>query len=169
MQRARKEEIVEKFSDELPRAQSIIVTNHSGIGVNTINELRSEFRSQDVHYHVLKNTLGRIAVDGTSAEPVKELFRYPTAVAYSFEDPVAPAEIALDFEEEHEEYEIKGGFMDGEILDREGVEELSEMPTLEEVQARIINAMRHAPKRFVNLLENPSRRLAGILRAHGEE
>lgn len=169
MRRAKKEEIVEKFSEELPKAQSIIVTNHSGIGVNTINELRSEFRSHDVHYHVIKNTLGRIAVDGTEAEPVKELFKYPTAVAYSFEDPVAPAEVALDFAEDHEEYEIKGGFMDGEVLDREGVEELSEMPTLEEVQARIINALRYAPKRFINILENPSKKLAGILRAHGEE
>jgi large subunit ribosomal protein L10 len=167
--RSRKEEIVDKLSEELPKAQSIIVTNHSGIGVNTINELRSDFRSRDVHYHVIKNTLGRLAVEGTDAEPVAELFRYPTAVAYSFEDPVAPAEVALDFAEDHEEYEIKGGFMDGEVLDRDGVEELSEMPTLEEVQARIVNALRHAPKRFVNLLENPSRRLAGILRAHGDQ
>ena len=74
MNRAEKEEWVEKFREDFKNAQSIILTNHSGIGVNTVNELRSEFRANGVHYHVVKNTLARMAVEGTDVEDLQDEF-----------------------------------------------------------------------------------------------
>ncbi len=169
MQRSRKEEIVEKFREDLPEAQSIVLTNHTGIDVNTINELRAEFRANDVHYHVVKNTLARIAIEGTDVEPLAEKFKYPTAVAYSFEDAVMPAKIALDFAEDHEEYEVKCGFLKGQVLDRDSVEGLADMPSREDSLARIVNTLREPAKKVVRTLDAPAKKFVRILRAMEQE
>lgn len=169
MQRSRKEEIVEKFEEDFTKAQSIILTNHTGIDVNTINELRSEFRANDVHYHVVKNTLARLAVDDTEVEELAEKFKYPTAVAYSFEDAVQPAKIALDFAEDHEEYEIKCGYVRGQILDEDGVESLAEMPSRDESLARIINLLREPARKVVRTLDEPAKKFVRLLRAMERE
>lgn len=168
MERSRKEEIVEKFREDFQKAQSIILTNHMGIGVNTINELRSEFRANGVHYHVVKNTLAQIAVDGTEVENLADEFRYPTAVAYSFDDAVMPAKIALDFAEEHEEYEVKCGYLRGRILDPDTVEELAEMPSREESLARIVNLLREPARKVMRTLDEPAKKLVRLLRAMEE-
>ncbi len=169
MQRSRKEEIVEKFREDLPEAQSIVLTNHTGIGVNTVNELRAEFRANDVHYHVVKNTLARIAIEGTDVEPLAEEFKYPTAVAYSFDDAVMPAKIALDFAEEHDEYEIKCGFLKGQILDRDSVEDLADMPSREESLTRLINTLREPARKVIRTLDAPAKKFVRILRAMERE
>ena len=169
MNRAEKEQVVENLRTDFGQAQSIIMTNHTGIDVNTINELRSEFRANGVHYHVVKNTLARIAVDGTDVEPLSERFKYPTAVAYSFDDAVMPAKIALDFAEEHEEYEIKCGFLQGSIIEEEGVERLADMPSKDELRVKLLNVFQSAPTRFVQLLNAPTQDLLGVLSARKDE
>ena len=169
MLRSRKEELVEKFREDLQQAQSIILVNHTGIDVNTINELRSEFRASDVHYHVVKNTLAKIAIDGTDVEPLSERFKYPTAVAYSFDDAVMPAKIALDFAEDHDEYEIKCGFLQGSIIEEDAVEQLAEMPSKDELRVKLLRVFKSSPTRLVQLLDTPARDLLGVLNAKKDE
>lgn len=169
MRRSKKEEIVEKFQEDFQQAQSIVLTNHTGMDVNTVNELRSEFRGNDVHYHVVKNTLARIAVEDTEAEPLGEQFRYPTAVAYSFEDAVMPAKLALEFEEEYEQYEVKCGYLRGQVLDYETVEELAEMPSREESLTRIINLLRTPGRKVIQTLNAPAKKFIRLLRAMEQE
>lgn len=169
MRRSRKEEIVEKFRNDLVKAQSIILTNHTGIGVNTVNELRSEFRANGVHYHVVKNTLARIAIEGTDVEPLSERFKYPTAVAYSFDDAVMPAKIALDFAEEHEMYDVKCGFLQGQIIEHDQVEQLADMPSKDELRVKLLNVFKSAPSRFVQLLNTPGRDFLGVLNSRKDD
>lgn len=165
MRRAEKEELVEKFRGDFQDAQSIILTNHTGMDVNTVNELRSEYRENGVHYHVVKNTLARIAVEDTDVEPLGEKFRYPTAVAYSFDDAVKPAELALDFAKEHEEYEVKCGYLRGTVLDRDTVEDLAEMPSREDSLARIVNVLRAPARKVMRTLDAPAKKFIRLLRA----
>jgi large subunit ribosomal protein L10 len=167
--RAEKEEWVEKFREDFQKAQSIILTNHSGIGVNTVNELRSEFRANGVHYHVVKNTLARMAVEGTDVEDLQEEFRYPTAVAYSFDDAVMPAKIARDFAEEHEEYSVKAGFLNGSVIDVDTVSNLAEMPSKDEIRVKLLNLFQSAPTKFVQLLDTPGRDFLGVLQSRKDD
>lgn len=169
MRRSKKADIIEKFEEDFQRAESIVLTNHTGMDVNTVNELRSEFRGSDVHYHVVKNTLARIAVEETDVEPLGDRFRYPTAVAYSFEDAVMPAKLALEFEDEYEEYEVKCGFLRGEVLDYETVERLAEMPSREESLTRIINLLRTPARRVIQTLDAPAKKFVRLLRAIEQE
>ncbi|MFW5968563.1 MAG: 50S ribosomal protein L10 [Persicimonas sp.] len=165
MNRAQKEQLVEKMRDEFGRAQSIIMTSHVGIDVNTVNELRGEFRANDVHYHVVKNTLAKIAVRDTELETMAEAFRGPTAVAYSFEDAVAPAKVIADFAEDHEEFEVKGGYLNGEMIDVAQVEALAEMPSKDELRAQILRTLMAAPTDIVRLLDEAPRQFLNVLEA----
>jgi large subunit ribosomal protein L10 len=169
VRRSKKEELVEKFRDDFQEAQSIVLTNHTGMEVNTVNELRSEFRANDIHYHVVKNTLARIAVEDTEVANLAEQFRYPTAVAYSFEDAVKPAELALEFEEEHEQYEVKCGYIRGDVLDHEAVEQLAEMPSREESMTRIINLLRTSGRQLIQTLHAPAQKFIRLLRSIEED
>lgn len=165
VKREKKEKIVEQLESDLPRARSIVMTNPMGIDVNTINGLRSKFRSEDVHYQVVKNTLAQIAVEDTELEELGEHFKGPTALAYSFDDAVAPAKIIKEFAEEHEKFSIKGGFLAGEIKDKESILELAEMPTKDELRSKLLNAMQAVPTQFVRVLQAGQQDFLNVLNA----
>ena len=165
MNRAEKEQVVEKLRTDFGKAKSIIMTSHVGIDVNTINELRSEFRANGVEYHVIKNTLARLAVQDTDLEVLADQFRGPTAVAYSFEDAVAPAKVAVDFAEEHEVYELKGGYLNGAIIENEDVKSLAEMPSKDELRVKLLNVFQAAPTKFVRLLSAAPKNFINVLNA----
>ncbi len=165
MRRAQKEALVEKMRDEFGQAKSIIMASHVGLDVNTVNELRSEFRANGVHYHVVKNTLAKLAVAGTDLEILADSFRGPTAVAYSFEDAVAPAKVVSDFADDHDQYEVKGGFLDGSVLDVEGVDRLAKMPTKDELRAKLLRTFIAAPTNFVRLLNAAPIKFMNVLNA----
>lgn len=169
MERAEKEKIVDKFEEELPQAQSIVLTNQTGIDANTIDEVRSEFRDNDVHYHVVKNTLAKIAIEDTDVEPLSELFRYPTAIAYSFEDAAMPAKIVRDFEEEIEAFELKGGFINGDVIEPETVRQLADMPSKDKLRRKLLGLFESAQTKFLRLLETPSRDLLNVLEARKDD
>jgi large subunit ribosomal protein L10 len=167
--RAQKEALVEKMRDELGQARSIIMTSHVGLGVNTVNELRSEFRANGVEYHVVKNTLAKLAVADTDLDIMTDSFRGPTAVAYSFEDAVAPAKVISDFADEHDEFEVKGGYLDGKMIDVDGVQQLAKMPTKDELRAKLLRTFNAAPTDFVRLLSAAPKKFLNVLNARGDD
>lgn len=169
MRRAQKEELVEKMRDEFGQAKSIIMTSHVGLDVNTVNELRSDFRANGVHYHVVKNTLAKLAVAGTDLEIMADSFRGPTAVAYSFEDAVAPAKVISDFADDHDAYEIKGGYLDGKMIDVAGVDQLAKMPTKDELRAKLLRTFIAAPTNLVRLLNAAPQKFLNVLNARKDD
>ena len=96
------------------------------------------FRGSGCHYQVVKNTLLGIAVKGTPMEGMEKLFVGPTAIAYSFEDPAAPAKVATKFAKESEKFVVKGGYFEGTVLDTKGVESLATMPGKDELRAKLL-------------------------------
>jgi large subunit ribosomal protein L10 len=167
--RARKEELVEKMRVDFGQAKSIIMTSHVGIDVNTINELRSEFRANDVHYHVIKNTLAKLAVADTDLSILADAFTGPTAVAYSFEDAVAPAKVIRDFADDHDKFEIKGGFLDGKLIDVSEVDRLAKMPTKDELRAKLLRTFIAAPTDLARLLNAVPQNFLNVLNARKDD
>jgi large subunit ribosomal protein L10 len=167
--RARKEELVEKMRVDFGQAKSIIMTSHVGIDVNTINELRSQFRANGVHYHVIKNTLAKLAVADTDLSILADAFTGPTAVAYSFEDAVAPAKVIRDFADDHDEFEIKGGYLDGKLIDVSEVDRLAKMPTKDELRAKLLRTFIAAPTDFARLLNAVPQNFLNVLNARKDD
>src|SRR5665213_187929 len=120
MERAVKEENIKALKANLAKATSLVLADFRGITVKADTSLRREFRSVGCHYQVVKNTLLGFAVKGTPMEGLEKLFVGPTAIAYSFEDPAAPAKAAAKVAKSEQKFVIKGGFVDGQALDLQG-------------------------------------------------
>ena len=165
MKRERKEELVASIRSDLENAKSVILADHTGIDVNTVNALRAEFRANNVKYRVVKNTLAKIAIRDTDLEEISEMFKGPTAIAYSEEDAVSPAKVIKEFAKEHDEYEVRGGFLDGNQLDTDGVIELADMPTKDEMRAQFLNVLQAVPTKFVRTLKAAPNDFVQVLNA----
>ena len=110
-------------------------------------------------------TLLGIAVKGTPMEGVEKLFVGPTAIAYSFEDPAAPAKVATKVAKAEEKFIIKGGYVDGRALDVKGVEALSHLPGKDELRATFLATLLAVPQNFLRLTTAAPQNFALLLAA----
>ena len=165
MERAVKEEHIAALKGDLAKATSLVLADFRGINVKNDTALRREFRLNGCKYQVVKNTLLGMAVKGTAMEGLDKLFVGPTAIAYSFEDPAAPAKIATKVAKGEEKFKIKGGFVDGKALDVKGVEALSKLPTKDELRSSFLALLVAAPQNFLALLQAAPQQVLGVLAA----
>lgn len=169
MNRTEKEQFVADLRAELLDAKSVILACHQGIEVNKINELRSEFRKQNVTYRVVKNTLARIAVSGTDMEGLQKHFVGPIAIAYSTEDAVAPAKVMKAFAKDVDAYQVRAGYMDGTVFDESGVKRLADMPSKDELRAKFLGVLQGVPSKFLRTLNAAPQQFLMVLKAKAEQ
>ena len=149
MDRAGKAEILGEIKESFANVASVVIADYSGITVPVVTAMRDDFRKNGCHYRVLKNSLVKIAVKGSSMEPMSALMTGPTCVIWSNESPQAPAKIALKWAKDQPKFTIKGGFFDGQLLDAKGVDSLSKMPGKDEIRASLLMTFLAAPQDFV--------------------
>ncbi len=164
MNRAQKERVVEELRQELSHVDAIYLADFRGLTVEQVNLLRREFRAAGCTYRVVKNTLLLRAVQGTEKEALEPLLAGPTAVAYSADDPLAPAKVLAKFAKEFEPLEIKGGYFEG-FRGPEDVVQISKMPGKDELRARLLATMLAVPQGFLRLLEAAPQRFLLVLEA----
>jgi large subunit ribosomal protein L10 len=152
MDRTQKETSVGEIKAAWKDVQSIILAEDRGLTVPAVTAVRDEFRKNGCHYKVLKNTLVRIAIQGSKMEPMSKLLEGPTALIWSTESPAQPAKIATKIAKEHEKFVIKGGYFDGQALDASGVKSLATMPGKDELRATLLMTFLAAPTDFVRML-----------------
>jgi len=169
MERAVKEENIASLKGDLAKATSLVLADFRGINVKNDTALRREFRLNGCKYQVVKNTLLGRAVEGTPMAGLEKLFVGPTAIAYSFEDPAAPAKIATKVAKGEEKFIIKGGYVDGQALDAKGVEALSRMPTKDELRSSFLALLVAAPQNFLALLTAAPQQVLGVLSAREQQ
>ena len=112
---AKKAEVVKQTVELLNNAESAIVVDYRGLTVAEVTDLRKQLRDAGVKMSVIKNKILDRAVEGTDYEDLKSTFVGPTAVAFSDEDPIAPAKILKNFADDHDALEIKGGFIEKKV------------------------------------------------------
>jgi large subunit ribosomal protein L10 len=169
MERAVKEENIASLKGDLAKATSLVLADFRGITVKNDTALRREFRLNGCKYKVVKNTLLGRAVEGTAMAGLEKLFVGPTAIAYSFEDPAAPAKIATKVAKGEEKFIIKGGYVDGQALDAKGVEALSKMPTKDELRSSFLALLVAAPQNFLALLTAAPQQTLAVLAAREQQ
>lgn len=169
MKIAQKQEFVSELKEKFSQFKFLALTDYKGLTVSQINDLRKRLREADVEFRVVKNTMLRRAVEGTEGEKLKEYFVGPSAVAISYTDPVEPAKILAGYAKENEKLEIKAAVLvSGEkssLLDMAQVKTLSEMPSREELLAKLLSAMNEVPTGFVRTLNALPQNLMNVLGA----
>ena len=129
----------------------IVVAHNKGLTVNQVNDLRGKMAQAGATVKVAKNRLAKLALDGTDASGIKGLFKGPTMMAYA-NDPVAAPKVAADFAKANEKFVVLGGALGKTVLDANAVKALAELPSLDQLRAKI-----------VGLIQTPATRIAGVL------
>jgi large subunit ribosomal protein L10 len=160
-----KKQFVKELKERLEKSSVVILTDYKGLDVEAMTELRAKLRQADVEYQVVKNTMLRLASEGTGAEAIKDSFIGPSAIALSYEDPVAPAKVLTDFAKDNDKLEIKIGVMDGKVLDISAIKALSDLPSRDQLLATVLSAMNAVPTSLVTALSDVPRRMVNVLQA----
>ena len=174
MNRTQKQAEIDVIKDRFGRMASAVITDYRGLDVESINKLRRAFdKYEGIEYRVVKNTLVKLAIkeDGFS-QKLEAYLAGPTAIAWSYEDPVAPAKVSVDFAKDNDKLQVKCAVLDGEVLDEEGVKQLSKMPGKDEIKAQLlatfmapaysmVRLLVAAPTNFLYLMEARKRELEG--------
>ena len=160
-----KKKIVDELKDKFSKSKVVIVTDYKGLDVTTINSLRRELRESQVEYRVVKNTLLIRAAENTDLAMIKDNFKGPSAIAISYEDPVAPAKVLTDFAKDHEQLDIKAAVMEGRALDLAAIKALSKLPSREAIVGQLLSVMTGVPTGLVRALSDIPRRLLNVLGA----
>ncbi len=164
MKRSDKKDFVDNLKKELSESSSVIVAHYSGITVNEAESLRKEMRANGAKFKVTKNRLTKLALADTQFKDISDLFSGPTAVAYST-DPVAPAKVAVDFEKKFENFKIIGGGYNGEKIDKDKIDFLAKLPSIDELRGKLIGLISAPAQQIVSIVSEPAAQVARIISA----
>ena len=167
MNREQKAEFVEKLKKIFSDHKIIIIMQNKGINVPVVNGLRADVRSCSSNYMVVKNTLAKIALSSLGLDAASDFFQGPVSIAYS-NDPVSVSKVMKKFADDVGHLAIVGGLMDGSRVDEAVVRTLASMPSLDELRAKIIGAVRVPARRVWSCVTGPSSAIASILIARSK-
>ncbi len=169
MNRAEKAKVIEDLKARVAKASIAISTDFKGMKVEEMTELRKKLRESDVDYQVVKNTLARIAFDGSEHDVMKETFKECCAVAFGYDDPVSAAKILVEYAKKSKSLELRVGSLEGKMLGLEELKALSTLPGKDELLAKTLGTMNAVPTNFVCLFANLIRNTLYALNAIKEQ
>ena len=162
MDRAQKEKVVEELGQIFESSGVVVVSHYAGLTVAEMQDLRARARAGDCAVRVAKNRLAKIALEGKPCESMTQYLTGMTVLTFS-EDPVAAAKVAEDFAKENSKFEILGGAMGENALDRAGVEAVSKMPSREELIASIVGCIGAPASNIAGAIGAPASNIASVL------
>ncbi len=168
MDRATKKEWVGSLHGTLGEVGLVVVAHYNGMTVAEMTALRGKMRAAGASFKVVKNRLTRLALAETEYETLADLFKGPTAIAFS-KDPVAAAKVAVEYAKGNEKLRILGGSLGTKRLDVDGIKALATLPSLDELRGRLIGMISTPATRIAAVLQAPAGQLARVLRAKAEK
>jgi large subunit ribosomal protein L10 len=157
MNKEQKKNYISDISAKFENSEAILVTHYQGLTMTQLDELRSQMRKHGIKFQITKNRITKIALEKTKCKDLSNLFTGPTAVAFS-NDAIISARILSKFSKNNENLKLLGGFMENDILDQEAIQNVANLPTLDEARAKI-----------VGILTTPASKLVSILLARSEK
>ena len=164
-----KQAVVAEVAEVAKTAQSAVAAEYRGLTVGEMTQLRATARASGVYVRVVKNTLARRAIEGTSFECMKGSLKGPLVLAFSREDPGAAARVFKGFAKDHEKLKTVALSVGGELYPGSDIDRLASLPTLEEGRASLLRVMNAPLSRLVRTLAEPAAMLARTLKARGEQ
>ena len=143
---AKKAQLVTEVAEQFKNASSVVVVDYLGITVEEATNLRAELRNAGVQFAVVKNSILSRAAKEAGLEGMDDIFKGPSAVAFSNDDVVAPAKILADFAKKIEALEIKAGVVEGKVSSKEEIEALAKLPSREGLLSMLLSVLQ-APVR----------------------
>ncbi len=168
MDRTEKRAFVASLASVFAETSLVIVTQPKGLTVAEATDLRRRMRAAGASFKVAKNRLASLALEGTQFEGLKPLLKGPTALAWS-KDPVAVAKAAVEFAKANDKFVVLGGALGSQALDASGIKALSELPSLDELRARLVGMLQTPATRIAGVLQAPAGQVARVVGAYSKK
>lgn len=165
MPTVRKEELVGEIKDRFNGAEAVIMADYRGLSVKEMQQLRNAMRENGSEIKIYKNSLTEIAIRELALPSMDAYLEGPTAFVFVSGDPVAPAKALTAFAKEHQALELKGGFVQSQVVDAAGVKAIATLPSREELIAQLLGTMLNPLTGTVRVLSGPARGLATVMDA----
>ena len=164
MDRAAKRELIDNLHGVLKSTGLVVVAHNTGLVAAQSADFRRKVKEAGGSVKVAKNKLAQLALKDTDAEGISGLMKGPTILAFS-EDPISAAKVAVNYAKGNEKLVILGGAMGKTILDANGVKALAELPSLDELRAKIIGLLNAPATKIARTIAEPGAKLARVIQA----
>lgn len=148
-----KQPIVEEIKENIKDAKSVVLVDYRGLTVEQDTQLRKTLREAGLIYKVYKNTMVKLAIDGTEFESLKDDLEGPTAVVISKEDATAPARLVAKFAKENPQLEMKTGVVEGVYYDNAGINVIATIPSREELLSKFLGSIQSPIANFARVIK----------------
>jgi large subunit ribosomal protein L10 len=165
--RTEKRDFVTELNQALSATSMIVVTRNAGLTVAEVTQLRRRMGAAGATYRVAKNRLTNLALDGTPFDGIKPMLKGPIALAWAH-DPVAVAKAAVEFAKTNEKLVLIGGALGAQTLSADGIRALAELPSLDELRARLVGMISTPATRIAGVLQAPAGQLARVFGAYAK-
>jgi len=160
-----KKALVKEVAEIAASAQSVVAAEYRGITVTQMTELRAKARAQGVYMRVVKNTLARKAVSGTSFEAIGPKLKGPLVLAFSKDDPGAAARVVKDFAKQNDKLVATLVSLGGDVLPGKDLEKVASLPTREQALSILLGTLKAPIEKFVRTVAAPHTKLVRTVAA----
>ena len=164
-----KKAVVEEVNAVATVAHSAVAAEYRGLTVAQMSDLRGRARSSGVYLRVVRNTLARLAFEGTPFQCMNEELTGPLVLAFSRKEPGAAARVIKDFARENDKLVVRLVSFDGKLLPPSGIDVLASLPTREEALAQLLSVILAPATQMVRTIAEPHARVARVLGAYREQ
>lgn len=164
----RKNELITHYSDWVSRSKALVLTQYIGLTMKDIDSLRVKIRENGGEFHIIKNTLAKLAFEQAGLPIPEGQFEGSTAIVFAFTDAPAMVKIVTEFAKTSEFLKIKGGYLEKQSLSPEGVKAVAELPPLPVVRAQLLGTLLAPAGKLVRTLAEPGRMIAAVIQAYAE-
>ncbi len=163
-----KREIVAQYGEWLERSDAFVVTEYTGLTMKDMDALRSKIREAGGEFHVVKNTLVKLALKDAEIDIEEDHFLGSTAIGFAFEDPPALAKAITDFAKESDFVKVKVGYLEKQMMSAAEVKALANLPPLPVMRATLLSTILAPASQLVRTLAEPGRQVAAVMKAYSE-
>ena len=167
MNKEQKKNYIEEMTSKFENSKAIMVTHYQGLTMTQLDELRAKMREHGIIFKITKNRITKLALEKTKCKDLSNLFTGPTAVAFG-EDAIMSARILSKFAKDNENLKLIGGIMDEEVLDQAGVQNVANLPTLDEARANIVGILNASASKLISILLAHSEKMSNLSAENSE-
>ena len=161
LNKEQKKNYISEMETQFQNNEAILVTHYQGLTMSQLDELRAEMREHGIKFKITKNRITKLAIEKTKCKDLSNLFKGATAVAFS-DDAIISARILSKFSKNNENLKVLGGIMGNDILDQAGVQNVANLPTLDEARAKIVGILSTPPSKLVSILLARSEKMSSL-------
>lgn len=161
--RAKKEEVVKELGEKLSRQKSMVFADFTGLKVKDLSDLKAKLRQSNSEFKVAKKTLMRVAFKEKGIDLDPKTLAGEAALVMGYADEVAPAKVIYEFSRDNQNIKILGGILENNILTAAQVTSLAQLPSKQELLAKVVGSISAPSRNFVGVLQGNIRNLVSVL------